>query len=120
VVAVGSRITPSDLPTLCAAVRSRIERSAAGVIDLGAVASPDAVTIDAMARLALVARRLGCRVRLRDVPDELRQLLAFTGLAAAVADVRSVGRTLEPQRQTEQREDAFHVEEEAELDDPSV
>ena len=107
---------------MCAAVRSRIERSEADVvvIDLGAVVEPDAVTIDAMVRLALVSRRLGCQVRLRDVPESLEELLALTGLGAAVANPRVVGPTLEHQRQTEQREDAFDVEEEAELDEPPV
>jgi anti-anti-sigma regulatory factor len=121
-VAVGSRIAPEDLGTLCSAVRSRIERSGADVvvIDLGAVVEPDAVTIDAMARLALVSRRLGCRVRLRDVPASLEELLALTGLNAAIADPRVVGLTLEHQRQAEEREDAFDVEEEGHLDDPTV
>jgi anti-anti-sigma regulatory factor len=122
VVAVGSPIAPAELPALCAAVRSRIERSGAGavVIDLGAVVAPDVVTIDAMARLALVARRMGCRVHLRDVPVELRELLAFTGLDAALADPDAAGLALELQGQAELREDPLDVEEEAELDDPSV
>ncbi len=135
VVAVGSQITPSDLPTLCAGVRSRLEQSGAGVvvIDLAAVAVPDAVTIDAMARLALVARRLGCRVQLRDAPDELAELLAFSGLGGVLPlEVQrqaeegitftglSEALPLEVQRQAEEREDAFDVEEEAELDDPTV
>ena len=42
VVVVGSPIAPADLPTLCAGVRARVERSAAEVvvIDLGAVGTP--------------------------------------------------------------------------------
>lgn len=114
VVAVGSQIAPGDLPALCAGVRSRLERSRAEmvVIDLGAVVAPDAVTIDAMARLALVARRLGRRVQLRDAPCELEELLAFTGLGGVLPLVL--------QGETEEWEDAFDVEEEAHLDDPPV
>jgi ABC-type transporter Mla MlaB component len=40
----------------------------------------DAVTIDALARLQLAARRHDCRVRLRNASDELRELIAFMGL----------------------------------------
>jgi ABC-type transporter Mla MlaB component len=75
-------ITRSDLPGLCARVCGLLERSGATVAlcDLRAV-EPDAVTVDALARLQLAARRHGCQVRLRGVSDELRELLALIGLA---------------------------------------
>jgi ABC-type transporter Mla MlaB component len=41
---------------------------------------PDAVAVDALARLALAARRGGCSVRLRGVCDELSELITLTGL----------------------------------------
>jgi anti-anti-sigma regulatory factor len=41
---------------------------------------PDAVTVDALARLQLAARRHGCRVRLANASPELRELVAFMGL----------------------------------------
>ncbi|MGZ8761716.1 MAG: STAS domain-containing protein [Acidimicrobiia bacterium] len=120
VVAVGSPISPADLPALCTTVRTRLEHSGAEVvvIDLGAVGVADAVTIDAMARLALTARRLGRAVQLRDAPSELHDLLAFTGLR----DVVELGARLPLvlQGETEEREEALDVEEEAELDDPAV
>jgi ABC-type transporter Mla MlaB component len=40
----------------------------------------DAVTVDALARLQLAARRLGCSVRLRNASNELRELVDFMGL----------------------------------------
>ena len=43
-------------------------------------AKPDAVTVDALARLQLAARRRGCQVRLRHASSELLDLLAFMGL----------------------------------------
>jgi ABC-type transporter Mla MlaB component len=47
--------------------------------ELEAVA-PDAVAVDALARLALAARRCGCSVCLRGACDELHELIAFMGL----------------------------------------
>ena len=47
---------------------------------------PDAVTVDALARLQLAARRLGCQVRLRNASDELRELVAFMGLCDVLPD----------------------------------
>jgi len=47
---------------------------------------PDAVTIDALARLQLAARRLGCQVRLRNASVELIQLVAFMGLTDVLPD----------------------------------
>jgi hypothetical protein len=41
---------------------------------------PDAVTVDALARLQLAARRNGRRVRLRNASEELRALLDIAGL----------------------------------------
>jgi ABC-type transporter Mla MlaB component len=41
---------------------------------------PDAVTVDALCRLQVAARRHRCQVRLRHVSSELRELVAFMGL----------------------------------------
>ena len=41
----------------------------------------DAVAVDALARLALAARRTGCGVRLCGASAELSRLVDFTGLA---------------------------------------
>ena len=40
----------------------------------------DAVTVDALARLQLAARRFGCRIHLRNASSELVHLVAFMGL----------------------------------------
>ena len=42
--------------------------------------APDAVTVDALARLQLAARHYGCRVRLRHASCQLLDLVAFMGL----------------------------------------
>jgi hypothetical protein len=54
-------------------------RAGIAMCDVGGVEC-DAVTIDALARLQLAARRNGCEVRLRHASPELLELLAFMGL----------------------------------------
>jgi ABC-type transporter Mla MlaB component len=79
--AVHGPITHADLPGLCDRVCALLERSRAGVAfcDVGSV-EPDAVTVDALARLQLAAHRHGCQVRLRNASDELLELVGFMGL----------------------------------------
>ena len=75
-------IARADLPGLCARVCALFEGSGAdtALCDVAGVA-PDAVTVDALARLQLAARRHGCQVRLRGASPELLELVAFMGLA---------------------------------------
>jgi ABC-type transporter Mla MlaB component len=40
----------------------------------------DAAALDVLARLALVARRSGCELRIDGASQELRSLIAFAGL----------------------------------------
>jgi hypothetical protein len=47
---------------------------------------PDAVTVEALARLQLATRRHGYRVRLCNASDELLDLLAFMGLRDVLPD----------------------------------
>ena len=81
------------------------------VCDVSAL-DPDALTIDALARLQLSSRRVGLEVRLRHASNELQELLAFVGLDEVLR--------LEAGRQPEQREQRVGVEEERELDEPSA
>ncbi len=80
-------ISRDDLPGLCDRVCSLLERSRAGVVlcDVRGV-TPDAVTVDALARLQLAARRHRCRVRLRNASAELLELVDFMGLADVLPD----------------------------------
>lgn len=62
-------------------------RSGAGpvvILDVGALRSVDLVTVDALARLQLLARGLGARLRLRGPSKELTALLDLAGLADIV------------------------------------
>ncbi len=79
------------------------------VVDVSALA-PDAVTVDALARLELAARRVGRSLLLRDPSDDLRKLIAFVGLNDVLR--------LEPGGEAEEREQRLGVEEEGELGNP--
>lgn len=74
-------ITRADLPGLCDRVCALLTESRPDVL-LCEVASidPDAVTVDALARLQLAARRHDCQIRLCHATDELLALVAFMGL----------------------------------------
>ena len=79
-----------------------------GRVDAGRA---DVAIVDALARLQLVARRQGGRVLLRDVPEELRQMLELVGLGEELG--------LEPRRQPEVGEQ-LGVEEVVQPGDPPV
>ena len=88
------------------------------VCDVGTLDRPDLDAIDAVARLALAARRLGCRVRLENASPALRDLLALVGLADVIPCSAPSG--VEVGRQPEQREVPGGVEEERDPADPAV
>ena len=79
--AIWGPIDRDDLPGLCDRVCALLERSAASVAlcDVAGVAA-DAVTVDALARLQLAARRHRCLIRLQGASAGLRDLVAFMGL----------------------------------------
>ncbi len=85
--AVRGPIARGDLPRLCGRVCAVLEgsRAAAALCDVTGV-EPDAVTVDALARLQLAARRHGCEVRLRNASDQLIELVAFMGLRDVLPD----------------------------------
>jgi anti-anti-sigma regulatory factor len=78
------------------------------VCDLRGVAA-DGVTVDALARLHLAAKRAGVELRLRHASAELNELLVFTGLSGVLG--------VERERETEEREEPLGSEEERQLDD---
>ena len=79
--AVRGPIGRDDLAGLCDRICALLAANAGAtaLCDVGGVPA-DAVTADALARLQLAARRRGCQIRLRNVSDDLRALLALMGL----------------------------------------
>jgi len=79
--AIHGPILRSDLSGLCERVCKLLAEAESGVIacDVRSV-EPDAVTVEALARLQLAIRRRGCRVRLVHASDGLRRLVGFMGL----------------------------------------
>jgi STAS domain len=122
----------ADVDALCDEVRELAERARRNAVecDVGEVTDPDADTIDAMARLQLAALRLGVRFRFSDACEELRDLLALTGLddvlpceappcdAPGRPNDRRSG--VEPLGQAEDRKEALRVEEKRDARDPTV
>lgn len=107
-----------DIPCLCSHARRLLESGDADrlVCDVGALADPDAVTIEALARLQLTARRVGSQIGLRNASRELRELLDLVGLSSVVPLSR--GSRIEAGRQAEEREVRSGVQEERDPADP--
>lgn len=83
--AITGPIAREDLPGICKRVRSVLDESGSVVRCDVAGIEPDAVTIDALARLQLAARRRGSAVRLCNACDELIALVELMGLTNVLA-----------------------------------
>jgi hypothetical protein len=84
---IDSAISQADIPQLCARLADLLARYGEGTVvicDVGGIAEPSAVTVEALARLRLTARRLGADIHVRGAHDRLRQILAFTGLGEII------------------------------------
>lgn len=116
---ISGPIGRGDHSALCRRFGALLEGTDADLVDcdVGALVDPDAVTVDALARLQLTARQSGRRVRLRHACDELRELLSLMGLSAVLP--LCPGLPLEAGRQPEEREEGRGVEKEADAGDPA-
>jgi hypothetical protein len=88
-----------------------VPRSCSFNVEVLTATASDMAVLDALARLALAARRLGLELRLAQAPVELLELVALAGLAEALG--------LQARRQPEQREQPLGIEEEGEFGDAS-
>jgi ABC-type transporter Mla MlaB component len=82
VFAIWGPILREDLPGLCdrvCALLTEHDGAEAALCDVQGVRA-DAVTVDALARLQLAARRHGVTIRLRGCSPDLRELVGFMGL----------------------------------------
>jgi anti-anti-sigma regulatory factor len=122
-VMILAAVTRAEVPALCERLRALVGASDPDVVvcdvrDL----EPDLVAVEALARLRLTARRLGCGLRLRGPARALEQMLAFCGLC----DVLPLGGELDGcgirwhGGQPEEREQPRRVEERVEARDPPV
>ena len=85
--AIWGPIARDDLPGLCDRVCGLLQKVPSGVAVCDVRSVPaDAVTVDALARLQLAARRHGCQVRLRGASPALLDLVGFMGLTDVLAD----------------------------------
>lgn len=116
---ISTPIARADIKVLCAHVGALLQACDARFIicDVGVLVDPDAVTVDALARLQLTARRYGRQLRLRHAGKELRDLLALMGLRDVVRVERAL--RLKPRRQAEERKQGRGVEEEGDSADPA-
>ncbi len=132
-------IERAEIPELCARFAELVgDRPGRRVIcDVAGLAEPDVVAVETLTRLQLTARRLGCRLWLRQAGCGLRHVIALAGLTDVLplaeeptecASGRSVrsggsggsgGSGIQPRRQPEQREPPVGVEEIVQPDDPA-
>lgn len=115
VFVVGPSAGRADVPVLSEHLAAIVRDSPATVVicDVRGITSPDASTIDVLARLQLMARRLGCGISLYGAHPRLRDLLLLTGLSEALPLLPAEGSAelVEAGREAEEREDLLDVEE---------
>jgi ABC-type transporter Mla MlaB component len=132
-VTFAGAIQPGMIPSLCIDVGRLVTDTAADrlVCELSGLTQADLATVDALCRLRVTVRRLGCEIALRGAPPDLDALLAFVGLDGVLHDddgsASRIGVSGEPAgsglgagRQAEQREEAGRVQEERDASDAPI
>jgi ABC-type transporter Mla MlaB component len=84
---VRATIARADIPALCARLADLLRGRAGDVVecDVAGVDRPDMVTVEAVARLRLTARRHGSRLVVTGARPDLLMLLALLGLTELLA-----------------------------------
>jgi ABC-type transporter Mla MlaB component len=121
VLVIEGRLARERIPGLCEEVLARLEEAGNGdlvICDVSGVVDPDAVTVDALARLQLTVRRAGREVRLRDPCAELEDLLDLVGLSEVLPVVAEL--RVEVRGQAPEREQPLGAEEERDPADPAL
>jgi ABC-type transporter Mla MlaB component len=114
---IGGPISCSDVQELWDRVRPLLDGDDADVVcDVAALVGPDAGTVDALARLQLLALRFGCHIRLDHACGRLQELLVLMGLGDVLPC--SAGLPIQPGRQAEEGEQPGGIEEEGDAVDP--
>lgn len=81
ILVIAGPVAAADVPRLCARLRALLDGTQAEVVVDVRTLAADAVTIEALARLQLTARRAGRRISVRRASPDLDGLVAFVGLA---------------------------------------
>jgi anti-anti-sigma regulatory factor len=121
VLVVERPITRDGINALRQSGRRWLERTGAAVVvcDVAGIPDPDSITLEALARVALTVRSAGREVCLRHASPRLKDLLSLVGLRDVLPCEDSGLAGVEPERQPEQREHAWHIEEVMEPGDPA-
>lgn len=116
---VGAQVGPTDIAELCRRTRALLEEGDAQVVtcDVGAV-DPDIATLDVLARLQLLASRFGASLRVVNANAGLHLLVCLAGLDEVIRLEDRSG--LEPQGQTEHREQVGGIQKEIQPDNLPV
>ena len=119
VLAISGSIARAGIPGLCERVRALLEANEADLVicDVEGLDRPDAVAVDALARLQLIAGRLGRRILLMSAGDDLQELLALTGLSDVVPMWELA---LESRGKAKEGEEGGRAQEERDPADPST
>ncbi len=117
VLSIETTMSPAAVLALAERLRALpVERERTVVCDVGVVVDPDLGIVDALARLALAARRAGCTVRLRGACPQLRALVGLAGLGTVLPCAEDS--VVEVRWQPEEREEVGGVQEERDPGDP--
>ena len=86
ILRIDGRIDRDDVESLCERVRTLLEAGRADLVvcDVSRLVAPDAVAVDALARMQLTAHRLGYGIRVRHACPHLVGLLYLSGLSDVV------------------------------------
>ena len=87
--AIRGPIARADLPGLCERVCALLAESGYVVMCNVEGVDPDAVTVDALARLQLAACRRGCQVVLQNASEPLLELVELIGLSNVLSELSS-------------------------------
>lgn len=98
-VVVPARVEPQDIERLCERVRAACcGRRGPVLCDLGLVAVPDLMVIDALARMRLTARRAGGSLVVVRLRSDLARLVALAGLGTVLLEPDGQGQGREQGR----------------------
>jgi anti-anti-sigma regulatory factor len=89
-------LTRAEVPARCEAVAAMLLERRTVVVDVTGVITADLVLVDAIARILLLARRLGGTLRVVGVGSDLALLLQLTGLRELLGELDQLPQPCDP------------------------